>query len=395
MKKKIWVYTCITGNYDNLKEIEKETGIDYYCFTNNKKIISKSWNVIYLENESNLSNIELARKIKILGHPLINNNYDILLWMDGAVTFKKKITDFINYYLKDNDTFVAFKHGQRNNIFDEAKECVITKKENKEKVQKLLKFYQDQNYPDNNGLIESTVFIKRPNDIVVKKTMDMWFNMILDFSTRDQLSFNYCIYKTGLKVKWINKKVFCNDWFDWKGHNYHSEIEKYRLYFGDQSKYNFENDIQGNYTVKNKKYFICEKIPNNVDCVSLEFSNIPCTILKSVKIKSHSNNKIEYINFINYHDKKVFYNHLAMIKIYDNFKKNSKINIELELELMSQSELFTFVNEISECAIIQESDLNFYKKGYETLNAQMNKILNSRSWKILEKLRKLYHSIKK
>ena len=106
-------------------------------------------------------------------------------------------------------------------------------------------------------------------------------------------------------------------------------------------------------------------------------------------------NKIEYINFINYHDKKVFYNHLAMIKIYDNFKKNSKINIELELELMSQSELFTFVNEISECAIIQESDLNFYKKGYETLNAQMNKILNSRSWKILEKLRKLYHSIKK
>ena len=40
-KNKICVYTCITGDYDNPKEILKlEKGIDYYCFTNNKKIKS-------------------------------------------------------------------------------------------------------------------------------------------------------------------------------------------------------------------------------------------------------------------------------------------------------------------------------------------------------------------
>ena len=65
--KRICVYTCITGDYDNLKEIKnKEKNIDYYCFTNNKNIKSKTWKVEYIEDKK-LSNIILARKTKILG----------------------------------------------------------------------------------------------------------------------------------------------------------------------------------------------------------------------------------------------------------------------------------------------------------------------------------------
>ena len=56
-KNKICVYTCITGDYDNPKEIPKlEKGIDYYCFTNNKKIKSNTWNVIYINDKSNRCN---------------------------------------------------------------------------------------------------------------------------------------------------------------------------------------------------------------------------------------------------------------------------------------------------------------------------------------------------
>ena len=93
MKKRIAVYTCITGDYDNLREIDNvEKGIDYYCFTNNKNIRSNTWNVVYIEDDS-LSNVELARKIKILGHSIVNS-YDILLWMDGAVRFTKNINEW-------------------------------------------------------------------------------------------------------------------------------------------------------------------------------------------------------------------------------------------------------------------------------------------------------------
>ena len=141
-KNKICVYTCITGNYDNLKEIKtSEKGIDYYCFTNNNNIKSKTWNVIYIEDEI-LSNIQLARKIKILGHPIINEKYDILLWMDGAVVFRKNIVDFINCYLQEDTNFVGFKHGERNNIKDEAISCYRFYKETKENVENIIDFYK-------------------------------------------------------------------------------------------------------------------------------------------------------------------------------------------------------------------------------------------------------------
>ena len=50
MSKKLCVYTCITGDYDDLHEIEKpEKGVDYYCFTNNKNLKSKTWKIVQIK----------------------------------------------------------------------------------------------------------------------------------------------------------------------------------------------------------------------------------------------------------------------------------------------------------------------------------------------------------
>lgn len=54
MNERICVYTCITGDYDNLHEIVKEDGIEYLCFTNNPKIKSSYWKMVYIEDEDNL-----------------------------------------------------------------------------------------------------------------------------------------------------------------------------------------------------------------------------------------------------------------------------------------------------------------------------------------------------
>ena len=107
---KICVYTCITGNYDNLIEINNiEEGIDYICYTNNKEIKSKTWKVEYIQDD-NLTNVQLARKIKILGTPKLAK-YDVVVWIDGRIYFEKSIKDFIKKYvdLKNYD-LVGFKH---------------------------------------------------------------------------------------------------------------------------------------------------------------------------------------------------------------------------------------------------------------------------------------------
>ena len=396
--EKICVYTCITGDYDNLKEIKKEEGIDYYCFTNNKKITSNSWNVIYIENEEDLSNVKLARKIKILGHPLINHQYDILLWMDGAVVFKKKIKDFIAYYMKDEDEFVAFQHGERNSIKEEAESCIRFKKETKENIEKLLKFYQKEKYKDKNGLIESTVFMKRTNSKKVMETMSLWFSMIKNYSKRDQLSFNYCIDKTGLKVKWIKEKVFDNDWFDWISHNHSNEIKKYRIYFGEEEDYQSIYDIQGEYNVKNDCYHLKVKIPKTTNHTIIEITDVPCVFFDNIKINQLKEKDYIVYNYVSFHDKKIFYNKNAVLLITKKLEKGNWLDFQITLNVLTEQEK----NELIEYLSVKRIKSNFLKSDYEilkqefkTTKEELENMKNSKSWKITKPLRYLTNILKR
>lgn len=350
-KNKICVYTCITGDYDNLKEIPKiEKEIDYYCFTNNKKIKSNTWNVIYIDDE-NLSNVQLARKIKILGHELIND-YDILLWMDGAVTFKKNIKDFINTYLDKKDVLVAFMHGERDNIKDEAYACYRFNKESKGNINRILKFYEDEKYLFDNGLIESTVYIKRPKDKIVQETMRLWFSMILNYSTRDQLSFNYCIYKTGLKVKWINEKAFSNKWFNWDNHNVSSNYENYSIYFGDIASYDINRDKHGKYSIKNNSFSFKEKVLCDTDKIYIFSLNKTCVYYSDIEITESDNISYQVYNSINYKDSNLLYSNELNIVLDGNFKKGDIITFSITMKDISNEEKQELIKSLADANII-------------------------------------------
>ena len=346
MKEKICVYTCMTGNYDNIKEIpKKEKGIDYYCFTNNKNIKSNTWNVIYIE-DLELSNVELARRTKILGTPLINEKYDIIMWMDAAVTFQKNIRDFIDTYLEKNDSFVAFKHGNRKNIKEEMHACFRFNKEEKDKIERLIDFYEKENYQYDNGLIESTVFIKRPKNKKVIETSKLWFDMIRNYSKRDQLSFNYCIKKTGLKVKWINEKVFDNDWFLWENHNLNHEIKNYNVYYGNVHDYQMENDFHYPYQKEKNLYKINITVKKNTNLIYINLNCLPCTEIKNLKIKNIKN--YEIYNSVKYKEKTVFFNTFPYIIIKDDLKEKRKLQLSFELVELTEQEKMELVSQLGD-----------------------------------------------
>ena len=382
-KEKICVYTCMTGNYDSIKEIpRKEAGIDYYCFTNNKNVRSDTWNVVYIEDEK-LSNVQLARYIKTLGTDEINENYDILLWMDAAVTFKKPIKEFIETYLTKDTSFVGFKHGERNNIKEEIEACYRFNKEEKEPLQKLMKFYKKENYNYDNGLIESTVYIKRPKDKKVQDTMKLWFDMIKNYTKRDQLSFNYCITKTKLKVKWINEKVFDNDWFLWENHNLNKDIKYYSVYYGNiYEKYSMDLDYHYKYHKKDNKYIISFKTSEETGPIFINLNCLACTAIKDLKISGFKN--YEILNSINYKGNTVFFNTFPYIRINDNLKKNKKITISFELQELTEQEKMELVTKLGDETI----RLTATKDYLEALNNQKDEQLlkiNSRRY-----FRKLY-----
>ena len=367
-----------------------------------KKIKSKTWNVIYIE-DSDLSNVLLARKVKILGNELINKKYDILVWIDAAVEFVKPINDFVKNFMGKNDSFVCFKHGMRNSIEEEMNACLRFRKENIENINSLKKFYKKEDYKYDNGLIESTVYIKRPTDKIVIETMNLWYKMVFNYSKRDQLSFNYCIYKTNLKVKWIEEYVFNNDWFLWHDHFNESYPTNYMMYFGNIDNYNYELQLEGEYKIENNNYLIEEKVKNDTNEIYVELSNVP--IIK-YDIKINQNVEINYENTIIYRENKIFFKSPGFVLLKGEFKKGDNIKIVVHFTNVEEYEknkiidyfICKFVNKFVTANNEIEKlrfELKDTKAAYKELKESYDKILDSISWKLTKPLRKISSKIKK
>lgn len=414
MKEKIAVYTCITGNYDNLKEIDKrllEKEVDYYCFTNNKEITSKTWKVIYLE-DFNLTNHMLNRKIKILGHEMINDKYDILVWMDGNSSLQKKITTFLMEQCHlDDYSFCAFKHPDRDCIYEEAKACVRLKKDNKDIITKQMEFYRNDNYPEHNGLCEMSIFVKKAKDKKVIETMNLWYEMITKYSKRDQLSFMWCVAKTNLKLEILPLVVRDNPYFKLDEHiTKINDLGNYRLYFGNSIDLEFDRIIDGIFEKWNDIYEVNTKIVKDCCRIEFELGEVPFVVFDKLDIKTGNKIKnIIYYNFCEIDDKKIFYNSNPVILIEGNFKKNTDIKLSIELKKLSNQDLMNLLMEQAEKEKIKRKKLKqeyirkveILQKENEDLKRDNEKwfrnyhqVVDSRGWKILEFIRKFKEKLK-
>lgn len=430
--KKICVYTCITGNYDDLKEIDKnvfEKNIDYYCFTNNKNIKSDTWNIIFISDDS-LDDHMLSRKIKILGHEKINKNYDISVWIDGSIKLNKKITEFLQNEcnLEKND-ICCFKHSTRNCIYEEAKECIRLMKDDINTIKKQVTFLKKEKYPENYGLCEMGIFARNLKSEELHKTMELWFDMLLKYSKRDQLSFMYCIYKTNVKIKQIDLNIYNNDYFLVEQHNIISNIVKYRVYYKDLSESKEEFDFCDKYKITKNTYKASFVLNADTNLINFQVSNI-CGILID-KINFYFENKFKLINIFKMNQNYIIFNEIGIVQLFGDFKKNDIIEIEL---IMKKMDDFTFSiimksyydNDISQSKYIKslekkinqlERRIRMKNKDYDDILTEHNKVLkdhkelekhyialnnnydilqnnydfivNSKGWKMLEKFRNL------
>jgi hypothetical protein len=217
---KIVVYTCITGGYDNILEPTYVTpGVDYICFTDDNTLKSKTWKFRPIPEELlTYSKVKQQRAIKILAHRYLSD-YDLSIWVDGAVIVKGNITD----YLKTLDTvkysvFVP-EHPARKCIYAEKDACVKIKKIKGGEItiaDKQMKRYKDEGFPANYGLVQTNIMVRLHNDQYSKELMEKWWSELKDYSHRDQLSFNYALWKcTPKKFKYLIKTTCNSKFFNW------------------------------------------------------------------------------------------------------------------------------------------------------------------------------------
>lgn len=406
---KICVYTCITGNYDNLIEIKKlEKNVDYICFTNNKYLTSKTWN-IKLVNE-NMDNLTLARKVKILSYKYLAE-YDISIWIDGAINIEKTINQFIKEKCDFNKfDMIAFKHQSRDCIYDEINECVRLNKETIENATRLEKFLQTNNYPRHNGLIESTVLVRK-NITSVNKLMDEWFDMLIKYSRRDQLSFNYCLWKNQIRINFLDLYVFDNEYFKHQGHNQVNKTNKYRIIFDDNSKFNYKNVVDSYFKINDGEVLIKQKCKKDTNVFVLELFDEIGSAISNIEI----NIKSDYIVYNTYDlgDSIYFYDK-PIILVKGRLKKDNDIIMKFKLQRNSSRDLVDIIsnknniilelmdkeNEYISKIQKQKEDIRNYSNKYEKLKQEHEELkqeheslLNSKGWRLISRVRSVKDKI--
>lgn len=217
---KIVVYTCITGGYDNILEPTCVTpGVDYICFTDDQTLKSKTWKFRPIPEELNgLSKIKQQRGVKMLAHRYLAD-YDVSVYVDGSVVVRGDIKEFLRTL--DFSLYSVFipEHPQRKCIYAEKDACVKIKKITGDAVvlaEKQMKRYKSEGYPQNFGLVQANIIVRKHNDDYCKVLMKEWWEEFKENTPRDQLSFNYILWKTGSKKFKYLPKTTCNSkTFNW------------------------------------------------------------------------------------------------------------------------------------------------------------------------------------
>ena len=166
------LYTAITGGYDNIIE----------------PTIPKGWTLkVFKQGDPTLDSQRQARKIKIL--PWLYFEFEECIWFDGNLRFSDDI-------YRHKEDFALLSHG-RKCIYEEAIACKRQHKAPVELIEKQIDAYRAEGMPNDLGMV-ATGLMYRKNTDKNKKFCEAWWQEIKKYTARDQLSFNYVVWKQNL-----------------------------------------------------------------------------------------------------------------------------------------------------------------------------------------------------
>ncbi|PUZ36841.1 hypothetical protein GQ55_9G069600 [Panicum hallii var. hallii] len=156
------------------------------------------WRII-LVSDLPFSDQRLNGKIpKLISHRLFPMaRYSI--WVDSKSQFRRDPLGVLEALLwRSNSSLALSEHGARSSLYDEAKAIVKKHKATPEEVEVQLDQYRQDGIPDEkrfNGkkaLAEASVIV-RDHAPSTNLFMCLWFNEVVRFTSRDQLSFPYVL----------------------------------------------------------------------------------------------------------------------------------------------------------------------------------------------------------
>lgn len=204
-KKKIAIYTCVTGGYDDIQvPLVRFDNVDYVLFVDDKSKYDKYKTPFIIKELSkeilNNGNILANRYVKF--HPFeLLKEYDYAIYIDGNTRIVSDVRWMINN-CNEKTGIAMYRHSERDCIYDEAEVCKLLKRGNKEYIDKQISKYRKDNFPENFGMNEANVIVIDLHNKESKELLDAWWEELINSkSMRDQLAWPYVLWKKGYAIE--------------------------------------------------------------------------------------------------------------------------------------------------------------------------------------------------
>ncbi len=200
-KRRVAVYTAITGGYENLvKPLVIDPDIDYFLFTDTPEKFEPDWATVIQMPYVSHKSVRTARYAKTHPHFWFPD-YDYAIWMDANVLPAASLHPMVQK-LENTRYHAAFiQHPLRYNCMEEGQELIKFGLDDQNIIEAQLTRYGRIADIFQQELIETNFFICRPKLNITRDFMTLWWRELNSYSHRDQLSVGYALLKSGLEWK--------------------------------------------------------------------------------------------------------------------------------------------------------------------------------------------------
>lgn len=197
------VYTCAIGNYDWIHRPQiKPAGIDFLRFSDRRPLRPMGWKHRELPSVSGARTARVASRFPKLRPQAVLPDYDIAVWIDSSVEVRGDITPLIELFDRSDADVALFPHPSGRTVNEEIDFAIGAKKimpEMHYTAGRQRDRYASANVLDRKIVEASIIFYKLTSD-QVRKASEIWWDEIINYTERDQISQPYAMRNPDLKI---------------------------------------------------------------------------------------------------------------------------------------------------------------------------------------------------
>jgi tetratricopeptide (TPR) repeat protein len=194
-RRKIAIYTSFTGDYDSLKLPEIiDDRFDYIVYTDEPVDGMGVYDVRPLNQPYFKDDGSRATRYPKTHPHILLKEYDIAIWTDTSLMIAGDLMPVIDAFFKSGEAIGNATHPNRQSLDEEIEACIDLDKDDPVLLKKQLDYYKSIDF-NTNDLANNGVLMFNLSHRKLASVMETWWDQICRYSKRDQLSFNYSLFK--------------------------------------------------------------------------------------------------------------------------------------------------------------------------------------------------------